>query len=63
MTKNLSYLLLIVLLTSCDHQQEISVQYYGSLKSIMHDAGISAKVSLSELQTIEHLYALGAAEN
>ncbi len=41
---------------------EAEVFYYGALKNFMQKADVSAKVKLDTLQSIPHLYALGAME-
>lgn len=39
------------------------VHYMGALKNIMHKGDLSAQASLSDFETTEGLYALGAVEN
>lgn len=39
------------------------VNYFGALKNMMHQGDISSKVALSDVENIEHLYAIGAFEN
>ncbi len=41
----------------------VEVNYYGALKEIMHESNLSSRIDLSELESLENLYALGAFEN
>ncbi len=54
----------VFLCTSTVYKSEgFKVEYKGALKNIMHKGDLSAKVNLQDLETLEHLYALGAVEN
>ncbi len=66
--KLLNQLFTVFLVTgfiSCNNSKEADsiVHYKGALKNMMHKGDISAKVQLSDLKEIKHLYALGAFEN
>ena len=39
------------------------VKYFGALKNMMHKGDISAQTDLAELESTDHLYAIGALEN
>ncbi len=58
---------LIFALSGCDNVdstvQPHDVTYHGALKNIMHRGDLSAKVSLSEIEQRDNLYALGAIED
>ncbi len=55
----------ILFLIGCNpiEAQVVEVKHYGALKTIVHQADISAKVNLQTLEEQPHLYALGALEN
>lgn len=70
--KHLFLLIPAVLLFSCNNSTDKSsekatpsfeVKHFGALKDMMHKGDISAKAELSELKTLDHVYALGALEN
>jgi len=68
--KTILLTIVLLTLTACStepkpSQQEtkFKVQYKGALKNMMHKGDISAKVDLSDLEGVEHLYALGALED
>jgi len=60
-----TFLILFILITSCNPKSTPSfkVDYKGALKNMMHKGDLSAKISLSEINEINYLYALGAVEN
>ena len=59
-----TFLILFILITSCNPKSTPSfkVDYKGALKNMMHKGDLSAKISLSEINEINYLYALGAVE-
>ncbi|MBX7152064.1 acetolactate decarboxylase [bacterium] len=57
------WIALAFLIQACESPQNYSVEYRGSLKSIMHEGNTSATIALDSLKNRDHLYALGAAEN
>ena len=59
-----TFLILFILITSCNPKSTPSfkVDYKGALKNMMHKGDLSAKISLSEINEINYLYALGAIE-
>ena len=59
-----TYLILFIFITSCNPKSTPSfkVDYKGALKNMMHKGDLSAKISLSEINEINYLYALGAIE-
>lgn len=62
------HLLLLLLMALCACQTEnqqsiIPVEAVGTLRQIMHEGDISAKIDLETLTNRPHLYGLGAAEN
>lgn len=66
-TKALIIPLIFTVGVSCQNSDEVtpdvSVQYAGALKNFMHKGDISAKFDLMDLDTLNHVYALGALEN
>lgn len=53
-----------LLLFSCNKTIEKNTVFYnGALKNFMHKGDISAKIDLKDIDSIPHLYALGAVEN
>lgn len=70
--KRLFLLIPAALLFACNNSTDKSsdkatpsfeVKYFGALKDMMHKGDISAKADLSDLKTLDHVYALGALEN
>ena len=59
-----TFLILFILITSCNPKSTPSfkVDYKVALKNMMHKGDLSAKISLSEINEINYLYALGAVE-
>jgi acetolactate decarboxylase len=59
-----TYLILFIFITSCNPKSipSFKVDYKGALKNMMHKGDLSAKISLSEINEINYLYALGAIE-
>ena len=59
-----TFLILFIFITSCNPKSTPSfkVDYKGALKNMMHKGDLSAKISLSEINEINYLYALGAVE-
>ncbi|HIG89922.1 MAG TPA: decarboxylase [Flavobacteriaceae bacterium] len=59
-----TFLILFIFITSCNPKSTPSfkVDYKGALKNMMHKGDLSAKISLSEINEINYLYALGAIE-
>ena len=65
--KLISFSILLIFLFACNDspkkKQSFEVAYKGALKNIMHKGDLSAKTTLSEFESIDNLYALGAIEN
>jgi acetolactate decarboxylase len=72
--KPILYTIILLTILSCGNPTETAeappkkvpsfeVEYAGALKNFMHKGDVSAKVTLSEYEEVEHLYALGAVEN
>ncbi len=59
-----TFLILFIFITSCNPKSTplFKVDYKGALKNMMHKGDLSAKISLSEINEINYLYALGAIE-
>ncbi|MCB0761466.1 MAG: acetolactate decarboxylase [Flavobacteriales bacterium] len=65
-TRLYSLAVVSVLLLSCGTDgvpQPWEVKYQGALKNIMHKGDLSAKANILDLQSMPHVYALGAVEN
>jgi acetolactate decarboxylase len=66
-TKLSFFSIILIFFFACDNspkkKQSFEVNYKGALKNIMHKGDLSAKTDLSEFESIENLYALGAIEN
>ncbi len=54
---------LLLTATATQAQSAYNVEYFGQLRSIMHDADISAQVNLQKFAGDENFYALGAFES
>jgi len=53
-----------LILFSCGKTVDTNKVFYsGALKNFMHKGDISAKIDLKDIESIPHLYAIGAAEN
>jgi len=74
MRHSIFYIVISLLLFSCGTPNEKSenpdsgtihfeVKYFGTLKNMMHKGDISAQTDLIDLESTEHLYAIGALEN
>ena len=63
MLPNILLIVISSVISLIGFSQEFSVEHYGALKNFMHKNDLSAKVSLSDFEGLEHTYALGALEN
>jgi alpha-acetolactate decarboxylase len=64
--KNIFLAMVILAIAACErppkNQEVYKVEHKGALRNFMHKNDISAKANLTDLENIDHLYALGAVE-